>query len=171
MESKKFSTFYIENGPMIAIQFVLIEDRIEGISLALRSGKGVEWSIESNRPNSPASELICKWMEEYSQEREPKVFLPYSLEKMPPYTRRVLHAMQQIPFGKVITYQELAKKTGNPRAARAVGNACGRNPFPLVIPCHRVLGSGYQLGGYSGDPQVKERLLAFEGVKVGMPLA
>ena len=76
----------------------------------------------------------------------------------------MLGAAAQIPFGQVRSYGELARAIGAPKAARAVGNALGRNPIPIVIPCHRVvLGSG-ALGGYGGGPGIKDRLLAIEGV-------
>lgn len=91
--------------------------------------------------------------------------MPLNWKGMPPYTTLVLQKLLLlIPFGKTISYQGLAELTGNPRAARAVGNACGSNPFTLVVPCHRVLAAGDRLGGYSLDESVKRRLLAFEGV-------
>ncbi|HMP90341.1 MAG TPA: methylated-DNA--[protein]-cysteine S-methyltransferase [Kiritimatiellia bacterium] len=72
---------------------------------------------------------------------------------------RVLHA---IPFGKVMTYGEVARKIGRPRAARSVGQACGANLIPLIIPCHRVVGSGGALGGFSGGLAWKKQLLQME---------
>jgi methylated-DNA-[protein]-cysteine S-methyltransferase len=75
---------------------------------------------------------------------------------------RVWAAMRAIPYGQTRSYGELASTTGS--APRAVGRACGKNPIPIVIPCHRVLGKG-SLGGYSGDGGLatKQRLLALEG--------
>ncbi|MEA2557132.1 MAG: methylated-DNA-[protein]-cysteine S-methyltransferase [Actinomycetota bacterium] len=78
--------------------------------------------------------------------------------------RDVLTAARRIPFGQTSTYGQLAQKIGNPRAARAVGNALGSNPIPIVIPCHRVLRAGGTLGGYAGGIARKERLLELEGV-------
>ena len=78
--------------------------------------------------------------------------------------RDVLAATARVPFGRTTTYGELAGKIGNPKAARAVGNALGSNPIPIVVPCHRVLRSGGALGGYAGGPDRKERLLRLEGV-------
>ncbi len=79
------------------------------------------------------------------------------------FQQRVWQAMQEIPFGAVETYGALAKRIGS--AARAVGMACGANPLPIVIPCHRVVAAGGRLGGYSGDGGLatKRALLVLEG--------
>ena len=79
------------------------------------------------------------------------------------FARKVLGATARVPFGRTTTYGEVATKIGSPRAARAVGNALGSNPIPIVIPCHRVLRSGGALGGYGGGVDRKQRLLHLEG--------
>jgi len=76
----------------------------------------------------------------------------------------VYENLKAIPYGKAITYAELASVCGRPRAARAVGNAMAKNPVPIVVPCHRVLKSDGSIGGWSGRPGWKERLLELEGV-------
>lgn len=75
-------------------------------------------------------------------------------------------AMCEIPLGQTATYQDLARAAGSPKGFRAVGMACGKNPIPIVIPCHRVLATGGKPGGYSGDGglETKEILLKLEGV-------
>jgi O-6-methylguanine DNA methyltransferase len=79
------------------------------------------------------------------------------------FERATLQYTRQIPRGSVVTYSELAAKLGNPLAARAVGNALHRNPVPLFVPCHRVVGvSG--LGGYAWGLDIKQKLLKLEGV-------
>ena len=79
------------------------------------------------------------------------------------FQRQVWKALQEIPFGETITYAELARRVGNPGAARAVGQANGANPIAIIIPCHRaVAASG--IGGYGGGLAIKRRLLALEGV-------
>lgn len=74
----------------------------------------------------------------------------------------VWHELCEIPFGKTISYGELARRIGNPKASRAVGLANGSNPIPIVIPCHRVIGSNGKLTGYGGGLPIKEKLLALE---------
>ena len=78
------------------------------------------------------------------------------------FQQKVWRAMTKIPAGKAITYKEIAHRIGNPAAIRAVGGACGANPVPYLVPCHRVVAAN-GLGGYSGGPGVKEKLLKAEG--------
>jgi len=90
------------------------------------------------------------------------------------FHRTIYEAARRIGWGQTATYGELARQAGCPGAARAVGQALGRNPIPIVIPCHRILGSGGRLGGFSafGGTTTKGRLLALEGVHLRdrMPL-
>lgn len=86
------------------------------------------------------------------------------------FLRRAREACYAIPYGEVRTYRELAAAAGSPRAVRAAGNAMARNPIPIVVPCHRVLRTGGQLGGYGGGLDVKRWLLDLEGVPVQHPL-
>jgi methylated-DNA-[protein]-cysteine S-methyltransferase len=80
-----------------------------------------------------------------------------------PFQRRVWQALSEIAWGEVCNYGDVARRIGQPGAARAVGQANGANPIPIVIPCHRVIASGGGIGGYSGGLGIKERLLALEG--------
>jgi methylated-DNA-[protein]-cysteine S-methyltransferase len=75
---------------------------------------------------------------------------------------RVLEELQKIPYGKTCSYSEIAQRIGRPRAVRAVGAANGRNPIPIVIPCHRVIGAGGDLTGFGGGLRTKEALLRLE---------
>ena len=81
---------------------------------------------------------------------------------------KVWKAIAKIPKGEVRTYKELAKIIKKPKAIRAVANACGKNPYPIRIPCHRVVGSNSYLGGYSGSGGIKQkrRLLIKEGIEI-----
>jgi O-6-methylguanine DNA methyltransferase len=78
-----------------------------------------------------------------------------------PFWQRVWQRMARIPWGHALTYQELAEEVGSPRACRAVGQACARNPLPLIVPCHRVL-ANTGLGGFAYGPAWKSALLALE---------
>jgi methylated-DNA-[protein]-cysteine S-methyltransferase len=90
---------------------------------------------------------------------------PVDLRGQPPFAGRVLELLRQVPRGRTVSYGELAALAGCPGGARAVGNACARNPVPLWVPCHRVLAGGGRLGGFSGGLDVKRALLALEGAQ------
>ena len=81
------------------------------------------------------------------------------------FSRRVLRATWKIPYGELLTYQQVAAKAGSPRGSRAAGNALGSNRMPIVVPCHRVVRTGGMLGGYTGGIKRKEFLLDLEGVE------
>jgi methylated-DNA-[protein]-cysteine S-methyltransferase len=80
------------------------------------------------------------------------------------FRKRAQQAIARIPYGRTRTYTEIARSAGNERAVRAAGTACGSNPLPIVVPCHRVLRSGGALGGYGGGLPMKEALLRLEGI-------
>lgn len=79
-----------------------------------------------------------------------------------PFQLEVWRRLGEIPYGETISYGELARRIGNPKASRAVGLANGSNPIPMIIPCHRVIGSNGRLTGYGGGLPIKEKLLALE---------
>ena len=79
------------------------------------------------------------------------------------FRNRALHAVARIPYGETRTYGDIAKSAGNARAFRAAGTACGSNPVPLIVPCHRVVQSGGGVGNYGGGPEMKRALLDLEG--------
>jgi methylated-DNA-[protein]-cysteine S-methyltransferase len=102
-------------------------------------------------------------LEEYFAGRRTRFDLPIDWTLTGGFCRRVLQETARIPYGRVSTYKDVAAAAGSPRASRAAGNALGSNPIPLVVPCHRVIRSGGNLGGYGGGPEVKEFLLKLEG--------
>ncbi len=96
--------------------------------------------------------------------------LMLDMTAVPAFQRRVYELAREIPPGQTLTYGELARRLGAPGAARAVGQALGRNPFAIVVPCHRVLAAGRKPGGFSanGGLHTKRRLLAIEGAQVSL---
>jgi len=85
------------------------------------------------------------------------------LSHVTPFQRRVLMAAAGVPAGKVVSYGEIARRIGQPRGSRAVGQALGSNPIPIVIPCHRIIAAGGKIGGYGGGLARKRKLLRLEG--------
>jgi methylated-DNA-[protein]-cysteine S-methyltransferase len=103
-------------------------------------------------------------LEQYFEGKRDHFDVPVDWALTPPgFRNRALHAVARIPYGKTKTYAEIAKQAGNPRAFRAAGTACGRNPIPLIVPCHRVVQSGGGIGNYGGGPEMKRGLLDLEG--------
>ncbi len=95
--------------------------------------------------------------------------LPLDYEGLPEFQRQVYEVARAIPPGEVLTYGEVARRIGDPGAARAVGQALGHNPFAPVVPCHRVLAAGGRSGGFSaeGGALTKLRMLEIEGARLG----
>ncbi len=95
-------------------------------------------------------------------------FVRLDLEGVPEFHRRVYGVARTIPPGATLTYGEIATRLGDPTAARAVGQALGRNPIPVIVPCHRVLAAGRKTGGFSapGGTSTKLNLLAIEGAQL-----
>ncbi|HEX2045033.1 MAG TPA: methylated-DNA--[protein]-cysteine S-methyltransferase [Gaiellaceae bacterium] len=106
-------------------------------------------------------------LDEYFAGRRREFDLRVDLSPLPEFQRNVLGELVLVPFGRVETYGGLAARIGRPRAARAVGGALNRNPVPIVVPCHRVVGASGSLVGYAGGLERKERLLAHEGALLG----
>jgi methylated-DNA-[protein]-cysteine S-methyltransferase len=104
-------------------------------------------------------------LSEYFEGDTDELDLPVDLRlTAAPFRRAVLEKLREVPRGETVSYGELAARAGNPKAARAVGTACARNPIPIVVPCHRVLPGTGKLGNYGGGPERKLALLELEGV-------
>ena len=80
------------------------------------------------------------------------------------FQKKVWNALSEIPYGKTVSYKDIATRVGNPKASRAVGMANNKNPLMIIVPCHRVVGSNGAMVGYAGGLDVKEKLLKLEGV-------
>jgi methylated-DNA-[protein]-cysteine S-methyltransferase len=99
---------------------------------------------------------------EYFAGRRRSFDLPVDLRLLSGFRLEVVRHLQEIGYGRTESYAEVAAATGHPAAVRAVGTACGRNPLPVVVPCHRVVRSDGTSGGYLGGPEAKQLLLALE---------
>ena len=110
-----------------------------------------------------ATDEVRRQLDEYFAGDRTRFELKLDRRLMRGIARDVLAATAKVPFGKTTTYGTLAERIGRPRASRAVGNALGSNPIPIVVPCHRVLRAGGDVGGYAGGPSRKRRLLTLEG--------
>jgi methylated-DNA-[protein]-cysteine S-methyltransferase len=128
-------------------------------SLARRYGSRV---LRSSRP----VDRVRRELDEYFDGKRHVFDVETDLRGVAAFNREVLTQLSRVRYGELTTYGTLAARVGNPKAARAVGTVMNRNPIPIVLPCHRVVGSTGKLVGYAGGLDVKERLLRLEGAIV-----
>ena len=102
-------------------------------------------------------------LDEYFGGRRTVFDLTLDLRGLPAFTVSVLNELAKVPYGRTATYRELAGRVGNPKASRAVGTVMNRNRIPIILPCHRIVGSSGDLVGYAGGLELKEKLLRLEG--------
>lgn len=120
-----------------------------------------EFAVHDRNDREPVLEQARRELEEYAGGKRTRFEVPFELEGTH-FQCEVWKALFEIPFGEVKTYGELARALGRPGAARAVGAAAARNPLPVIIPCHRLVGAGGALTGFSGGLDVKRQLLELE---------
>lgn len=120
---------------------------------------------EWQRADGPFRETISQ-LHAYFAGRLRRFDLPLAPEGTP-FQREVWSALTDIPYGETVSYSELARRIGRPTAVRAVGAANGRNPLPIVVPCHRVIGADGSLTGFGGGLEIKRRLLELEAGSAG----
>lgn len=117
--------------------------------------------------NQGVLDMACLQLDEYFASRRRTFHLPIAL-KGTPFQLRVWAELAKIPFGQTISYRELAQRSGNAFASRAVGSANGANPLALIVPCHRVIASDGTLAGFAGGVAVKRALLEHERAGAGL---
>jgi methylated-DNA-[protein]-cysteine S-methyltransferase len=111
----------------------------------------------------PAIDDVARQLDEYFEGNRRRFDVSVDLRLAREFGRTVLNELARVPFGELTTYGDLAARAGKPRAARAVGTIMNRNPIPIVLPCHRVVGANGSLVGYAGGLERKQALLRLEG--------
>ena len=148
------SVTYTFNSPIGAVRLTEDDGSITRIEL-------IDATDETTAPTSLQREAARQILAFLRGERQQLEF-PIRMVGTP-FQQRVWHALRQIPYGTTRTYGEVAAEIGNPRASRAIGMACNKNPLLLIVPCHRVIGVNGKLTGFAYGTDAKQRLLELEG--------
>lgn len=134
---------------------------------------GIREGFPGTHPATGRNATLRKILERYAAGEFPAareiLSLPFAWERVSDFDRKVLVATARVPAGTTATYGEVARRAGRPGAARAAGGALGRNPWPIVIPCHRIVGSSGNLTGFGKGLPAKRALLAFEAAVPALP--
>lgn len=141
----------------------VLETPIGGVEVVTHEGRLQTLHLTNARPTPRTGDAIVSEIRAFfRRERTDLRDIPVDLSGATDFERRVYAATRRIPFGKVATYGQVARAIGQPNAQRAVGQALGKNPIAVVIPCHRVVATN-GLGGFTGGLHWKKKLLRFEG--------
>ncbi len=144
----------------LALEIVWKEGKIEALRL--------HWSkdVNASAKHSEHGAALQQTLQDYVKgKRVQWPELPLNMDRLPPFSRRALEALQNVPHGKYVTYGQLADMAGSPGGAQAAGRAMANNPWPLVYPCHRVIAGTGAMTGFSapGGVEMKQFLLQLEG--------
>jgi methylated-DNA-[protein]-cysteine S-methyltransferase len=155
------------DSPLGKLLIATTERGLCRISYDVQPERQTEWLAQSFgvrvlRASKP-TEAVKRQLDEYFEGSRTQFELPLDLRPSAPFSRQVLKRLARVPYGEVTTYGALAREAQRPQAARAVGTVMNRNPIPIVLPCHRVVGANGSLVGYAGGLERKELLLKLEG--------
>jgi methylated-DNA-[protein]-cysteine S-methyltransferase len=175
LESLRRSSFVGEPGEKIMTSYSIFKSPVGDLMLVANQSELIgiyflncrhvpkaqkTWALDERHPVLQQAE---KQLKEYFAGKRNSFSLPMNFAGTD-FQKRVWQEIARIPFGKNLTYSELAKKAGAPNAIRAAGTATGRNPLSIVVPCHRVLTKDGAIGGYAGGLEKKRHLLKLEGI-------
>jgi methylated-DNA-[protein]-cysteine S-methyltransferase len=152
---------YVMKSKVGPLYLVASKDGLQGVSFnkkRIRSAK----VLGSSKPEEKILSKTAKQLKEYFAGRRKQFEIPFNLSGTY-FQKKVWKELSKIPFGKTLSYKDIARKIKNPKAVRAVGSANGKNPVCIIIPCHRVIAADGSIGGYSGGIKIKKQLLKLEG--------
>ena len=135
---------------------------VEEDGYIIKLGFSIDDKVE--KEETSLIKVTYKQIEEYLLGNRKKITVPIKL-KGTEFQKKVWNALLEIPYGKTMSYKQIAEKIGNPKACRAVGMANHNNPIAIIVPCHRVIGNNSKLVGYAGGVEVKQKLLEIESNK------
>ena len=155
--------YHIHNTPLGDVMLTATEQGLSALSF--QAGGAAIDTLEDHQYHPEKFTQVCQQLDEYfagTRQQFDVALVP----KGSAFRQKVWQALIKIPYGVTISYSELAKQINNEKAVRAVGSANGANPLALIIPCHRVIGSNGRLTGYAGGLELKQKLLAHEGIHI-----
>ena len=163
----RFGSLETPIGPVfVAISNRGLFDVAFGVTNQVRYVARLGTRVERALPDPRAVSGVVDQLDSYFSGNITRFSIPLDLRVSSDFTYRVLRNASLIPFGQTMSYGEMAKLIASPRASRAVGGALGRNPMPIVIPCHRVIAGDGRIGGFTGGLAIKKALLSLEGHQV-----
>ena len=148
---------HIYNSPIGDLRIVYNNEYIVGLYF------NVTTPLSENNTENDVLKACISQLDEYFEGKRKTFDLPLHFERGTDFQKTVWQALTNIPYGKTISYGELAKNIGNDKASRAVGGANNKNPISIIVPCHRVIGASGKMVGYGGELWRKEWLLRHEG--------
>ncbi len=157
-----YTTFESPVGPLMLVGDSKGLRRVSFSSSKRSAPPGVDWKLAKE----PFAEVI-RQLQAYFRGELKEFELPLAMEGTE-FQLRVWNTLRTIPYGETITYAQLAERIGNPKAVRAVGLANGSNPIPIIVPCHRVIGSDGSLTGFGGGLATKKLLLELENKQLSL---
>ncbi len=160
----KEENLYISSSKIGGINFQIIASKkgIKQLHFIKKNDKSKHDKIIKLQPDDPYMFGVFNQLEEYFKRKRKEFDIPLDIEGSD-FQIKVWNELLNIPYGKTISYKQLSKRLGNPKLLRAVGKANSSNPVAIVIPCHRVINTNGDLGGYAGGLEIKEKLLELEG--------
>lgn len=160
LDESPLGPVWLAAGPrgLVAVEYNGSEENFHGYLARVTKGR----PQRSGEKVAAAKKMLLAYLRGATK----RIDVEVDLSGITPFQRRVLEETRKVPRGQVSTYAEIARRIGNPKAVRAVGQALRRNPVPIVVPCHRVIASDGSLGGYGGELRSKRKvqLLKLEGV-------
>jgi methylated-DNA-[protein]-cysteine S-methyltransferase len=156
MKSSSSSFYDTLDTPLGTLHLIFAERILVGISLNNKPPEGIHWG-----KNETSTRAKTELTEYFNRERT-EFTLRTSFVEGTDFEQSVWKALIEVPYGETRTYKWLAERIGRPQAFRAVGRALGKNPIPIIVPCHRIIETDGSLGGYSSGIEIKLRLLEIE---------
>ncbi|MCL4557222.1 MAG: methylated-DNA--[protein]-cysteine S-methyltransferase [Deltaproteobacteria bacterium] len=138
---------------------------VRGIAFVKGSGRSTD-SAGLQHTSGPIFHRAVRELRLYAKGILKRFSVPVDTTSVTGFTRLVLEEVRRVPYGKTVSYKQLASAMGRVKAARAVGNSLGKNPVPVIVPCHRVIKADGTCGGFSSGTEIKKKLLGIERVRI-----